>query len=113
MKKYKLTTYRTITGSIDILEIPKQKPGQWVIYQNEKPSYFVDCFDFKKESNLRLNNLILSERNTIEDVLKKIKKKKKIKLSLPRRPLLEIEMKSIINELDFQPLPEEWLDFNV
>ncbi len=111
MKKYKLTTYRTITGSKDILEIPKKKSGQWILYKNDEPTYFVDCFDFKEESNLILNNLILSERNTIDDVLKKIKKKKKIKLTLETPPLLEIEIKSEIKELKLQPLPEEWLQF--
>lgn len=111
MKKFKLTTYRTITGSKDILEIPKKKSGQWIIYQNEKPSFFVDCFDFKEESNLILNNLILSERKTIEEVLKKIKKEKNIRLSVQKPPIVEIEVKSEIKEVDLQPLPEEWLQF--
>lgn len=74
--KYKLTTYRTLTGTKDILEIPKKKSGQWIIYQNDEPTYFVDCFDFKKESNLIMNNLILSERKTIDEVIKRIRKKK-------------------------------------
>ena len=113
MKTYKLTTYRTLTGSKKILELRKKRAGQWIIYQNESPAYFVDCFDFKEESNLILNNLILSERNTIDDVLKKIKKEKKIKLSLQKPPIVEIEIKSEVKELDLQPLPEEWLHFSV
>lgn len=111
MKKYKLTTYRTLTGSKEVLEPRKKNAGQWIIYQNEEPTYFVDCFDFKEESNLMLNNLILSERNTIDDVLKRIKKKKKIKLSLQKPPIVEIEIKSEVKELNLQPLPEEWLHF--
>tara|TARA_R110001592_G_scaffold51704_1_gene158868 strand:- start:1395 stop:1730 length:336 start_codon:yes stop_codon:yes gene_type:complete len=111
MKKYKLTTYRTITGSKNILEILKKKTGQWILYKNDEPTYFVDCFDFKEESNLILNNLILSEKNTIDEVLKKIKKKTKIKLSLIKPPIVEIELKSEIKELQLPPLPEEWLQF--
>lgn len=111
MKKFKLTTYRTITGSKDILEIPKKKSGQWIIYQNEEPTYFVDCFDFKEESNLIMNNLILSERNTIDKVLKRIKKEKNIKLSISKPPMVEIKVKSEIKEVKLQTLPEEWLQF--
>ena len=111
MNKYKLTTYRSITGSKQILEPKKKKSGQWIIYQNNNPTYFVDCFDLKQESNLLLNNLILSEGNTIDVVLKKIKKKRKINLSLQKPPIVEIEIKSEVKELDLKPLPEEWLQF--
>ncbi len=107
--KYKLTTYRTLTGTKDILEIPKKKSGQWIIYQNDEPTYFVDCFDFKKESNLIMNNLILSERKTIDEVIKRIRKKKNINLSLPKIPIFEIEVKSEEKELELKPLPEEWI----
>ena len=106
--KYKLTTYRTITGTKEILEIPKKKSTQWIIYQNDEPKYFVDCFDFKTESNLIMNNLILSERKSIDEVIKKIRKKNKIKLSLPKTPIFEFEVKSEIKELELEPLPEEW-----
>lgn len=110
MKKFKATTYRTLTGTKEILEIPKKKSGQWIIYLNEEPTYFVDCFDFKNESNLIMNNLILSEKKTIDEVIKKIKKKKKVNLSIPRAPLFEIEVKTEIKELQLESLPEEWLN---
>lgn len=107
--KFKLTTYRTLVGTKDVLEIPKKKSGQWIIYQNNKPKYFVDCFDFKEESNLIMNNLILSEKNTIDDVIKRIKKKKNINLSLAKPPIFEIKVKSEVRELELAPLPEEWI----
>ena len=108
--KYKLTTYRTLTGTKEVLEIPKKKSGQWIIYQNDEPTYFVDCFDFKKESNLILNNLILSERKTIDQVVKRIRKMKKVDIYLPKTPIFEIEVKSEEKELELQPLPEAWLN---
>lgn len=107
--KYKLTTYKTLTGTKEILEIPKKKSGQWIIYQNDEPTYFVDCFDFKKESNLIMNNLILSERKSIEEIIKKIKKKTRVNISIPKRPIFEIEVKSEIKELELEPLPEDWV----
>lgn len=108
MKKYKLITYRTLTGTKKILKISKKKSGQWIIYQNDEPTYLVDCFDFKTESNLKMNNLILSERKSIDEVIKKIRKKNKINLSIPKTPLFEIEVKSEIKELQLEPLPEDW-----
>ncbi|NVK53213.1 MAG: hypothetical protein HWD85_09780 [Flavobacteriaceae bacterium] len=107
--KFKLTTYKTLVGTKDVLEIPKKKSGQWIIYQNDKPAYFVDCFDFKEESNLIMNHLILSGGKTINQVINNIKRKKNISLSLPKKPFLEIEVKSEEKELQLKPLPEEWL----
>ena len=108
--KFKVTTYRTLTGTKEILEHRKKKSGQWIIYQNNVPTYHVDCFDFKDESNLILNNLILSERKSIEEVIKKIKKQQKVNISIPKAPLLEIEVKSEATDIELQPLPEEWLN---
>lgn len=107
--KYKVTTYRTLTGTKDILELPTKKTGQWIVYQNNKPEYHVDCFDFKKESNLKLNNLILSEQKTISEVVRNIRKKKKINLSLPTVPILKIMVKTGYQDFDLKPFPEEWL----
>lgn len=107
--KYRLTTYRTLIGTKDVLEIPKRKSVQWIIYQNNKPSYFVDCFDFKKESNLILNQWILSKGKTIDEVIKYIKKKRNIHLSLAKPPLFEIKIKTEEKELELAPLPKEWI----
>ncbi|MBL4568491.1 MAG: hypothetical protein JKY69_02120 [Flavobacteriaceae bacterium] len=107
--KYKITTYRTLTGTKDILDLPKKKTGQWVVYLNNLPAYHVDCFDFKEESNLILNNLILSEQKTIREVIRKIKRTQKVNLSIPKIPFIEIAIKSEFKELELGPLPEEWL----
>ena len=107
--KYQLTTYRTLTGSKSILEIANKTSGQWIVYQNNEPTYLVDCFDFKEESNLILNNLILSERKSIDEVLKKIKKRKKVNLSVKRPPIIEIKLTSKTTRVELAPIPEDWL----
>jgi len=107
--KYKLITYRTLTGTMEVLRIPKKKSGQWIVYQNNEPTYFVDCFDHKNESNQLLNSLIISERKSIVDVLKKIRKKQKVNLSLPKVPIFEIKVRSEVKELELKPLPEAWI----
>ena len=107
--KFKLTTYRTLMGTKEIVEPLKKRTTQWVIYLNNKPTYFVDCFDFKNESNLILNNLILSERKSIKEVIKKIRKTKNIDISLPTVPIFEIKIRSEFKDLELDPLPEEWV----
>ncbi len=109
MNKYKLITYTTLTGTKSVLEILKRKSCQWIIYQNDTPTYFVDCFDFKSNSNLKMNNLILSERKSINDVIRKICKTHQVKLSLPKKPLCVFKSSSEIQTLALKPLPEEWL----
>ena len=109
MNKYKITTYTSITGTKQVVETLKRKSCQWIIYQNNTPTYFVDCFDFKSESNLKMNNLILSERKSIYEVIRKICKTHHVKLSLPKKPLCVIKSSTEIQVLALEPLPEEWL----
>ena len=109
MDKYKVTTYTTFTGKKQVVETLKSKSCQWIIYQNDTPTYFVDCFDFKSESNLKMNNLILSEQKSIYQVIRKICKTHHVKLSLPKKPSCIIKSTSEIQVLALEPLPEEWL----
>ena len=43
--------------------------------------------------------------------MKYLKKLRKRQLSLIKPPIVEIELKSEIKELQLPPLPEEWLQF--
>ena len=106
----KLTTYKTLTGKKEIAVLQERKSAQWIVYQNKKATYFVDCFNLKCESNLAMNNLVLSQRTPIEKVLKEISKKNNVALSLERAPLLSIEIDSEIKSMDLNPIPLEWLN---
>ena len=107
---YKLTTYKTLTGKKKIVELPKEAYGQWIVYQDDKPKYHVNCFDLKSESNQIINSLVLNQQKTIEEVLDKVNKKKNVNLSIPKAPLIEIELKREEKELELVPLPEELLN---
>ena len=108
--KYKLTRYKTLTGNKEILELTEDAYGQWIIYQNKKPKFHIDCFDFKNESNQILNSLILAQQKTIKEVLNTINRKNKINLSIEKAPLLEIKVGSTTKELNLKPLPLEWVN---
>ena len=108
--KYKLTKYKTLTGNKEILELTENAYGQWIIYQNKKPMYHINCFDFKTESNQVLNSLLLAQQKSIGEVLNSINKKNKTKLSIEKAPLLEIKVDSQIKEYNLEPLPLEWVN---
>jgi len=108
--KYKLTRYKTLTGNKEILELTEDAYGQWIVYQNKKPKFHINCFDFKNESNQILNSLLLAQQKTIKEVLGLINKKNNTNLSIEKAPLLEIKVDSKIKEFNLDPLPLEWVN---
>ena len=107
--KYKLTKYKTLTGNKEILELIEDAYGQWIIYQNKKPRFHVNCFDFKNESNQILNSWLLAQQKSINEVLGIINRKNKTNLTIEKAPLLEIKVDSKIKEFSLEPLPLEWV----
>ncbi|MEQ6122674.1 hypothetical protein AAON49_00570 [Pseudotenacibaculum sp. MALMAid0570] len=107
--KYKLTRYKTLTGNKEILELTEDAYGQWIIYQNKKPRFHVNCFDFENESNQILNNLLLAKQKSMKEILKIINKERKTNLSIEKAPVLEVKVSSTIKELNLEPLPLEWI----
>lgn len=97
-------------GTTEIVELPEKVNAQWIVYSDNKPKYHIDCFDLKTESNVIMNSLVLCSQKPIEEVLKRISKENNINLSVKKAPLIEIEVKSELKELDLQPLPLEWLN---
>ena len=82
--KFLTTTYKTLSGTKEILEIPKKKSTQWIVYQDNKPMYFVDFYDLEKESNAMMNSLVLCTKQNIYTVLNSINKKYNLNLSSPK-----------------------------
>ena len=107
--KYKLTRYKSIISNKLILELTKETYWQWVICQNKKPKFHIDCFDFKSESNQILNSLLLSKQQTIEEVLSRINKKENISLSIEKPKFYERAVDSKIKEIELESLPLEWV----
>ena len=113
--KLKETTYRTLSGVKNIFELPKRKNAQWIIYQDNKPKFFVDCFQLDIESNAMMNNLVLCNKMPIEEVLELINKRNNINLSIPvvSRIGLKKRIASKCIELELQPIPTKWLDYSL
>lgn len=117
MKKMELleNTYRTFSGTKMVLEIPKRKSTQWVVYQDNQPKFFVDLYDLSIESNAMMNSLVLCAKKSMRDVLKLINKRNNINLSIIKISKLGIskKLKSVPKNIDLQPLPEEWLAYSL
>ena len=112
--KLKRSTYRTFSGTKEIVEIPNRKKTQWLIYENDQPKYFVDFFDLETESNSMMNSLVLCGKKSIEEVLEMINKKNNTNLSIPviTKLGLKKKLKSEKIELHLEPLPEKWLAYS-
>jgi len=108
-------TYRTLSGTKEIVVTLERKATQWVIYKDNKPAYFVDFYDLEKESNAMMNSLVLCTKRTIHEVLELINKRNNINLSVP--VITRLGVKKIIKSrkvtLDLKPLPEEWLAYSL
>jgi len=108
--QFNLTTYKTLTGKKQIIETLKKKNTQAIVYQDEKPSFFVDCFDLQTEANVTMNSLVLCQKNSMKTVIDSIASKNNVNLSLKETPFFILKKTSEIIELDLPPLPEEWLN---
>ena len=105
----KLTTYKTLTGRKKILELPKKKRTEAIIYQNNTPTFYVDCFDLQTESNVMMNSLVLGQKRSISNVIKEIAEKNNVELSVKKAPTISIEKSFELKEVELPPLPENWL----
>lgn len=109
------TTYRTLSGTKEIIEIPNKKDTEWVIYQDGKPKYYTDFYNLEIESNAMMNSLVLCTKRSIEEVLELINKKNNINLSVPKITRLGFKkkIKSFEKELNLEPIPEKWLAYSL
>lgn len=107
---YKLTTYKTLTGTKKILELKKRKKTEAIVYKNNEPAFHIDCFDLQTESNVIMNSLVLCQKRSINEVVKEIAIKNNVDLSIKEAPLFSIEKSFEFKELDLPPLPENWLN---
>ncbi|MBU3011179.1 hypothetical protein KO506_07175 [Polaribacter vadi] len=108
-------TYRTLSGTKKVLKIPKRKSSQWIIYQDNKPKYYVDLYDLSNESNSMMNSLVLCAKRSMNEVLKMINKKHNINLSTKNFSSLAFAKKkeSKVININLELLPEEWLDYSL
>jgi hypothetical protein len=112
---FRISTYRTFSGIKEVVEIVEKKPTQWVIYENNKPKFYVDFFNLAIESNAMMNSLVLCGKRSIEEVLEILNKRNNIHLSIPIISKIGIKkrIKTEKKELYFPPLPEEWLSYSL
>ncbi len=112
---FKISTYRTLSGTKRIVEVPQKKETQWVIYKDNKPKYLVDFFDLETESNAMMNNLVLCSRRSLDEVLELINKRNNINLSVPKisRLGLKKKIKTEYLHMHLEPIPEKWLAYSL
>lgn len=108
--RFKLTTYKTLNGTKQILELKRRKSTEAIVYKDNSPSFFVDCFDLQTESNVKMNSLVLCQQRKLDEVIKEIGEKNNVNLSVQKAPLLSIKKDAEYTDMDLPPLPESWLN---
>ena len=111
--KCRVVTYKTLKGLKKIVKSFKKTSTQWVVYQDNKPKYYVDFFNIKIESNAILNSLVMCDKRCIHEVLNIINKKYNVHLSIPKVSSFGIKIKSEYTNLELLPIPEKWLDYSL
>ncbi len=76
--RLKVITYKTLMGTKKVYKSRGKVAAQWVVCQDNKPTCFVDCFDFVEPSNGVINDLVLKQGKTMKQILEKIMKKENI-----------------------------------
>ena len=109
-----INTYVTFSGIKKVVELCKKNHHQKLIYQDNKPAYFVDFYDLQKESNAMMNILVLCTGDPIDKVLNNINKRYSINLSIPiiSKIRFQKKIKSEIIDLDLNPIPLKWLGYS-
>lgn len=108
-------TYKTIGGTVEIIEKSEDNNVQFVVYEDKKPKFYVDLYDLSNESNAMMNSLVLCAKRSMAETLLLLNKKNKTNLSLlkPSHFWFKKKIKSEEIDLDLEPLPEEWLDYSL
>lgn len=108
-------TYRTFSGTKQIIEANKENSTQFVIYKDNKPTFFVDLFDLSSESNAMMNSLVLCAKRSMRETLELINRKNNVNLSLPKPSKIGIQKVISSEKIDvtLKNLPEEWLAYSL
>jgi len=106
---YRTSTYQTLNGSVQIIELPDATYGEWIIYNKDKPEFFVNVFS-NSISDVQIRLLIESHSETIETILNKINKKQGTHLTLGKAPLLGKLKSSELIEWDLEPILINWIN---
>lgn len=108
--KYRITTFKTLTGNLELIDLGDQAYGEWIIYEDRIPKFHVCCFRENSRSDSMINDLIESKDWTIEKILDRINEINKSKLTFGKRPKIEIEKSSELRELELESMPLEWIE---
>ena len=95
---------------LQVLEFVENNYGQWIVYQDNKPKFHINCCDYSSESNRLLYDWILSKQRSVDQVLNSINRRNHINLTLKKTPLFVLKAESKTTEISLQPLPWEWLN---
>ncbi|MBI1285957.1 MAG: hypothetical protein GC178_00075 [Flavobacteriales bacterium] len=108
--KYHITAYKSPFGVQEVIDLPDQSYGEWIVYENHVPKYHVACFRENSDSDKLIYDLLESGKWSMEKIISRINSLEKQNLKLFSRPIFAKKLSSVIvNRDEFPTLPAEWV----
>jgi hypothetical protein len=108
MAEYLQVSYYSLTGVKTLIDLGDFSYGEWIIYEDGKPEYHINLHG-DNPSDILINSLFNTKKETIETILNKINRIQRVKLSLKRLPLFSLVKEEKLIELDLSPIPNHWI----
>ena len=107
--KLKSSYYTALTGKVIVVKPESNTSTQAVVYQDDKPAYFVDCFDMEEASNVEMNLLVLCQQRSMKSVINEIAQKNEVNIYVKEAPFFSVKRNTRKVELELPPLPLDWV----
>ncbi|MEO7214252.1 hypothetical protein [Mucilaginibacter sp.] len=106
--EYSQISFYTLTGVKKAINLGDFAHGEWVVYEFNKPKYYINLFS-KLEADALVHSILNKREITIDVILQRISKNEGIGLTLGRIPFVNIIKKVELVNLELPPLPLTWL----
>jgi hypothetical protein len=108
MAKYLQVSYYSLIGVKTLIDLGDFIYGEWIVYEDGKPKYHINLHT-ENPSDILINSLLNTKKETIETILNKINRIQRVNLSLKGLSLFNVVKEEKLIELDLGPLPNHWI----
>jgi hypothetical protein len=108
MKNYQTTTFQTEAGTFDFIELGNHVYGEWIIYEKDIPKFHINVFGRNTDSDRLIKQLMETENESIEEIIKTINLNLNLSLSFGKRPKKEWIVETKLKAFELKPLPMQW-----
>ncbi len=108
--RFRLNKYLTFYGKIQEVVIPDSTYGEWIVYENNKPKFHVNIFDYEHKSNCLLRIILNETDSSFNKFLNDLNQRLNKNLTLSIKPSLGFKINSKLIEFSLDTLPFKWIE---